>query len=63
MAREPGDRRMRPEGLGRELTIAFALKVVAIAVIFAAFFTPAHRLRPTPADMAAFLTGGSGPAK
>jgi len=54
---------MRPEGLGRELTIAFALKVVAIAVIFAAFFTPSHRLRPTPADMAAFLTGGSGSAK
>jgi hypothetical protein len=49
---------MKPEGLGRELTIAFALKVVAIAVIFAAFFSPSHRLRPTPSDMAAFLTSG-----
>lgn len=52
---------MRPEGLGRELTIALVLKVVAIAVIFAAFFSPSHRLRPTPADMAAFLTAGSAP--
>jgi|GEM_PF-2102367 len=45
--------------LGRELTLALAFKIVAIALIYALFFTPAHRQRPTPADTAAFLTAGS----
>ena len=41
------------------LTLALAFKIVAIALIYALFFTPAHRQRPTPADTAAFFTAGS----
>jgi len=44
--------------LGRELTMALVFKVVAIVLIYAFFFSPSHRHRPTPADTAAFLTAG-----
>lgn len=47
--------------LGRELTWALAFKIVAILLMYALFFSPSHRHRPTPADTAAFLTAG--PAK
>lgn len=42
--------------LGRELSLALACKIVAIVLIYAMFFSPSHRHRPTPADTAAFLT-------
>lgn len=45
--------------LGRELTLALAFKIVAIILIYAFFFGPSHRYRPTPADTAAFLTAGA----
>ena len=52
---------MSSSRIGRELTVALACKIVAIVLIYASFFSPSHRLRPTPADTAAFLAGG--PAK
>ena len=45
--------------LGRELTLALALKIVAIGLIYAFFFSPSHRHLPTPAETAAFLTAGA----
>jgi hypothetical protein len=50
---------MAESRLGRELTLALVFKVVAIAAIYALFFSPAHRHRPTPAETAAFLTSGA----
>ena len=50
---------MAESRLGRELTLALVFKVVAIALIYALFFSPAHRQRPTPADTAAFLTSNA----
>ena len=52
---------MSASRLGRELTWALAFKIVAIILMYALFFSPSHRHRPTPADTAAFLTAG--PAK
>lgn len=50
---------MAESRLGRELALALVFKVVAIAAIYALFFRPAHRHRPTPAETAAFLTSGA----
>jgi hypothetical protein len=50
---------MAESRLGRELALALVFKVVAIALIYALFFSPAHRHRPTPADTAAFLTSNA----
>jgi hypothetical protein len=33
------------------------LKLVALIALWAVFFSPAHRVRPTPAGMAAHLVG------
>ncbi len=49
-------RGMSASRLGKELSLALACKIVAIVLIYAMFFSPSHRHRPTPADTAAFLT-------
>lgn len=50
---------MAASRLGRELAWALAFKIIAIILIYAFFFSPSHRRRPTPADTAAFLTSGA----
>ncbi|WP_281929955.1 cytochrome oxidase putative small subunit CydP [Methylocystis iwaonis] len=41
--------------LRRELTLAIIVKVAAIFLLYFLFFSPAHRIHVTPADMAAAL--------
>ena len=36
---------MRTRPLGREITIALGFKVLALVVLYIAFFGPAHRIR------------------
>ncbi|KAF2991829.1 phosphoglycerate mutase [Methylocystis sp. MJC1] len=41
--------------LRRELTLAITVKVAAIFLLYFLFFSPAHRIHVSPADMAAAL--------
>jgi hypothetical protein len=52
---------MARKGLRRELTGAIIFKIVALILLWHFFFSPAHRLHVSPADMAAALAEGPPP--
>ncbi|PWB89970.1 phosphoglycerate mutase [Methylocystis sp. MitZ-2018] len=47
---------MRTRPLGREIAIALGFKLLALIVLYIAFFGPAHRIKVTPAQMAEALS-------
>lgn len=57
----PTEKRTEPDGLARplrrELALALLFKVMALVALWAFFFGPSHRIRPTPTDMSAHLFG------
>jgi hypothetical protein len=46
---------MARKTLRRELTLAIIFKIMAIFLLWLWFFSPAHRIHVSPADMAAAL--------
>ncbi|GLI91331.1 cytochrome oxidase putative small subunit CydP [Methylocystis echinoides] len=52
---------MARKTLRRELTLAILFKIVAIFLLWFWFFSPAHRVHVSPADMAAALADGPPP--
>ena len=49
--------RMRP--LAREIGVALIFKLMALIALYALFFSPAHRTKVTPAEMANTLSSPS----
>jgi len=50
----------RRHSLGRDIMIALALKLAALAILYLTFFSPSHRLDVTPERIAAALFGDAG---
>ena len=48
--------------LRREIIWVLAFKMIALTVLYTAFFSPTHRTHPTPAQVAAVF-GSSGQAQ
>ena len=43
--------------LRKELALALLFKVLALVALWVFFFSPSHRVKPTPADMSAHFFG------
>jgi uncharacterized protein (DUF58 family) len=50
---------MRMTPLGREIGVALVVKLMALVALYVLFFSPAHRVRVTPAEMAEALSAGA----
>lgn len=50
---------MRTRPLGREIAIALAFKLMALVALYLMFFSPAHRIKVTPAQMAETLSAAA----
>ncbi len=50
---------MREKSLTREIVAALAFKLLALTLLYFAFFSNSHRILVTPSEMAAFLRGDS----
>lgn len=51
----------RSRSLRREIIWVLAFKMVALTILYFAFFGPTHRIHPTPAQVAAVLSIWSNP--
>jgi len=44
--------------LAREISVALIVKLMALVALYVLFFSPAHRVKVTPAEMAQTLSAG-----
>lgn len=49
---------MRMTPLAREIGVALIVKLMALIALYVLFFSPAHRVRVTPAEMAQLFSAG-----
>ncbi len=54
-SREPKAPQMPKTSLSQDIGMALIIKVIALILIYFAFFSSSHKTRVTPSEMAAFL--------